>query len=360
MAFPFLLTSRLGAFMLRVAIIGASGYTGGELLRLLARHPDIHITVVTSEKSAGTPVDTLFPHLKGALNLKFEALNTETIPQKADFFFLALPHTTSMTPVAQLTGCGKKVVDLSADFRLKDTAAYEHWYKVKHTESKLLGTAVYGLPELNREAIRKASLVANPGCYPTGALLGLVPFIQESLIDLDGIVVDSKSGISGAGRGAALPYHFPEVNESVSAYQVGLHRHQPEIEQEISILADQSVQISFTPHLVPMSRGILTTMYVRMKKNFGPGHGVGLLEKTYKGEPFIHILPSGLWPNTKSVRGSNACHIGITIDPRTRIATIVTAIDNLMKGGSGQAVQNMNLMVGFPETLGLQSPALFP
>ncbi len=346
--------------MLRVAVIGASGYTGGELLRLLVRHPEVHITAATSEQSAGKPVDVLFPYLVGHLDLVFEPLDLEVLSHKADFFFLALPHTTAMSVVSRLIRKGKKVVDLSADFRLKDPALYPQWYQTTHTDPELLQSAVYGLPEFHRQAIQKVSLVANPGCYPTGTLLGLAPLLKESLVHPDGIVIDAKSGVSGAGRNVALPYHFPEINESVSPYSVACHRHQPEIEQELSALIHQPVQVTFTPHLVPMTRGILTTLYARTKKPINPTDWVKHAKKFYKGEPFIHVLPLGHWPNTRDVRGSNACHIGLNTDPRTGQVIVATAIDNLMKGASGQAVQNMNLMMGFDETRGLQAPALFP
>lgn len=367
--------------MLKVAIIGASGYTGGELLRLLVRHPKIRITAATSEQSAGQPIQAPFPNLSGRLDLVLEPLDIEILSGKADFFFLALPHTTAMACAAGLLKKGKKVVDLSADFRLKDPKLYRQWYQVTHTHPDLLRSAVYGLPEVHRAAIRKASLVANPGCYPTGALLGLIPLLDGRLpvpvcagrparqtgtalkgprIHLDGIVIDAKSGVSGAGRRATLDYHFSEVNESASAYQVASHRHLPEIEQEIAALVGKPVCVSFTPHLLPMTRGILTTLYARMKKPLPSLDWVEQFEGFYQNEPFVHVLPLGQWPNTRNVRGSNACHIGVVADPRTEQVIIVTAIDNLVKGAAGQAVQNMNLMMGFNETLGLEDPGLFP
>lgn len=352
--------------MLKVAIIGASGYTGGELLRLLIRHPKIRITAATSEQSAGQPIQALFPNLSGRLDLVLEPLELEILSGKADFFFLALPHTTAMACAAGLIKKGKKVVDLSADFRLKDPKQYRQWYQATHTHPDLLQSAVYGLPEIHRAAIRTASLVANPGCYPTGALLGLIPLLNGRTalkgprIHLDGIVIDAKSGVSGAGRSVALAYHFSEVNESASAYQVASHRHLPEIEQEIAALVGKPVCVSFTPHLLPMTRGILTTLYARMKEPLPNLDWVKQFEGFYQDEPFVHVLPLGQWPNTRNVRGSNACHIGVVADPRTGQVIIVTAIDNLVKGAAGQAVQNMNLMMGFDETLGLEDPGLFP
>ena len=352
--------------MLKVAIIGASGYTGGELLRLMVRHPKVKITAVTSEQSVGKPVEALFPNLIGESSLIFEPLDVEAQSAKADFFFVALPHTTAMACAAQLIGEGKKVVDLSADFRLKDPQLYQQWYKTEHAYPDLLRSAVYGLPELHRKAVRKASLVANPGCYPTGALLGLLPLLtgvgsaKGPLIHLNGIVIDAKSGVTGAGRSPALAYHFPEVNESASAYNVASHRHQPEIEQEISTMASRPVQVVFTPHLLPMSRGILTTLYARMKDPGAVPDWTRQFADHYEDEPFVRVLPPGQWPSTRNVRGSNACHIGVGADTRTGLVIVVTVIDNLMKGAAGQAVQNMNLMMGFDETLGLEPPALFP
>jgi N-acetyl-gamma-glutamyl-phosphate reductase len=346
--------------MLRVAIIGASGYTGTELLRILARHSAVRITAATSEKSAGTPVHELFPHLAGLEDLTFEAFDAASVAPKADFFFMALPHTTGMTSVAAFLGEGKKVVDLSADFRLKSRDEYEKWYKVSHACPQWLESAVYGLPELHRESIRKTALVACPGCYPTGALLGLVPLIQGKRIHLEDIVINSLSGVSGAGRQPQLDYHFPEVNESAAAYGVTTHRHRPEIDQELSRVAVQSVHASFTPHLVPMTRGILTTVTARLKGSVRDGELRKLVLSFFADEPFVRVLPEGHWPATRDVRGSNHCHIGLAVDLITKRVTIVTAIDNLVKGASGQAVQCMNLMMGFDETQGLEAGGLFP
>jgi N-acetyl-gamma-glutamyl-phosphate reductase len=352
--------------MLKIAIIGASGYTGGELLRLLVQHPKALITAVSSEQSAGKPITALFPNLSGHSDLVFEPLQIEKLSKKAEFFFLALPHTQAMMCATRLIEQGKSIVDLSADFRLKDPRLYQQWYKTSHTCPDLLRAAVYGLPELHRKEIQKTSLVANPGCYPTGALLGLLPLLKGSasdkkpLIQLDSIVIDAKSGVSGAGRTPALATLFPEVNESASAYNVASHRHQPEIDQEISAMASEPVHVAFSPHLLPMTRGILTTLYVRTKPHLSGLDWVRHYKNHYKNEPFVEILPPGQWPNTRNVRGSNSCHIGLTSETRGDRLIIVTAIDNLMKGAAGQAVQNMNLMLGYEETLGLEAPGLFP
>ncbi len=346
--------------MLRVAIIGASGYTGGELLRILGGHPSVQISAVTSEKSAGKPVDELFPHLSALQSLTFERLNLEKISHEADFFFLALPHTQAMTAVAFLYPKGLKIVDLSADFRLKDPEVFQLSYQAPHSFPEGLKTVVYGLPELHRKAIQKASFIANPGCFPTGAILGLTPALKKSMILSDEIIIDAKSGISGAGRSPTLSTHFPEINESVMAYNVTQHRHRPEINQELSALAVKPVQVCFVPHLVPVSRGILTTIYASLHKPLSGEALQDCFSTYYKNEPFVRVLPHGKWPGLRNVRGTNVCEIGISSDPDTGKMVVVTAIDNLVKGASGQAVQNMNLMMGYDEGLGLKEFGLFP
>lgn len=345
---------------LKIAIVGSSGYTGGELYRILLHHRQATITAVTSEKSAGKPLTAIFPHLSGLTDLVCESLDPETIAKKADFIFLALPHVTSQEAAFQFQKLGKKVVDLSADYRLRDPELYQKWYDHAHQYPELLKTAVYGLPELNRESIKKASLIANPGCYPTSAILGLAPLLKNRLIDHTTIVVDSKSGVSGAGRSPSLPYHYPEANEGFMAYKVGSHRHTPEIEQELSSLAGGQVILNFTPHLVPMTRGILTTVYAKFMTQMDAGSLHSLYREFYKREPFVRVLAPGTFPNVTYVKGSNFCDIGVYADPRTGRAVVVTAIDNLVKGASGQAVQNMNLMSGLDETEGLKFAGLFP
>lgn len=349
--------------MIKVAVLGASGYTGGELLRLLSLHPKVKLAAATSEKSAGKPIDTVFPNLKGRLTLTFDSLDLNRLTDRADLFFVALPHTTAMSVVPGLIAKEKKVIDLSADFRLKDPKKYETWYKTTHLYPDLLTQACYGLPELHRDAIKSARLVANPGCYPTGALLGLLPLFANSEVDPAGIIIDAKSGVSGAGRSPGQATHFPEANEAVSAYSIGRHRHLPEIEQELSRMAKQNISVTFIPHLIPINRGILSTIYARLNKTIETGKAVELYQDYYKGEPFVHVLPSGQLPNTRNVQGSNDCHIGLVVDNHDRKAAtlvVVTAIDNLVKGAAGQAIQNMNLMMGFEESLGLTAPGLFP
>jgi N-acetyl-gamma-glutamyl-phosphate reductase len=343
----------------RVGIIGATGYTGQELLRLLVRHPEIEITVLTSQKYAGMAIDQVFPSLAKQIDLKCEELSADIILKKVDFVFTAVPHKTAMETVPPFYHGGKKIVDLSADFRFKEAAVYERWYQ-KHTHPELLPETVFGLPEVHREAIRKSKLVGNPGCYPTGALLGLIPLIERGLVVLDQIVVDSKSGVSGAGRDVVLGSLFCEVNEGVKAYKIFEHRHTPEIEQELSRLAGKKLAVTFVPHLIPMDRGILSTIYVNLMRKLKTEEALSLFQEHYSKEPFIRIYPPGKLPNTKDVRGTNYCDIGMKVNETEGRMVVVTAIDNLVKGASGQAVQNMNLMLGFPETMGLDVVPLSP
>lgn len=346
--------------MLKIAIAGASGYTGLELIRLLDRHPQVVITAVTSEQSAGKPISDIFPSLRGRCDMVLEPLDPAAVAAGADLIFTALPHQEAMKVVPAFLAAGKKVVDLSADYRLHDPAVYGAWYE-RHKNPELLQAAVYGLPELRREAIRQACLVANPGCYPTSVILGLKPLLENGLIDPDTIIADSKSGTSGAGRSAKVDSLYCEVNESFKAYGVGgVHRHTPEIEQELSELAGRPVTITFTPHLLPMDRGILSTIYAAPARAMTTEQLVALYADSYRDEPFVRPLPKGQFPATAYVRGSNFCDIGVTLDSRTNRIVVVSAIDNLVKGASGQAIQNMNLVCGFPETLGLEGPAIFP
>ncbi len=346
--------------MLRVAICGGSGYAGAELLRILASHPQVKITVVTSEKSAGKRVSDLFPHLHRYENLIYEPLDREKIISGADLFFMALPHAASQVAVDFFVSQGKKVIDLSADFRLKDARIYEEWYKVPHMFPGTLKKAVYGLPELYRKKIAKASLVANPGCYPTGAIIGLTPAIKKGLIKPDSIVIDSKSGASGAGRQSEVSFSYCEVNEGFKAYSVASHRHTPEIEQELSAVAGKGIRVNFTPHLVPMDRGLLTTIYAKLAKGMEGKDVHAIYRAAYGKEPFTKVLEIGKFPNVKNVRCTNLCELGVTVNKRTGALIVVAAIDNLVKGAAGQAVHNMNIMMGFDETEALNAIALFP
>ena len=353
----------------RVAVAGASGYTGAELLRLLSQHPHVTLTAVTSEKSAGAAVSSVYPHLQNVIDLNFEALAPEALAERADILFLALPHTKSMGPVASCMKAGKRVIDLSADFRLKNPHTYETWYQTPHAHPDLIRSAVYGLPELHRSAIAQARLVASPGCYPTAAILQLAPLLAHGLIVPDSIVIDAKSGVSGAGRSPALPYHFPEAHESLEPYKIGQHRHIPEIEQELAGLSnkhgktttglDATVTVAFTPHLVPMNRGILSTAYARAKGPLDVVELRALYRDFYKGEQFVRLLEHAM-PNPRHVRGANYCDIAVHADSRTGWIVTVSAIDNLIKGAAGQAIQAMNLMLGYPEGMGLASPGIYP
>ncbi len=359
--------------LISVAVVGASGYVGGELLRLLAIHPRVRLATVTSEKSAGKPVSEVFPHLAALVPGTFEPLDAEAVSVRADLIFLALPHTKSFQPASVCLEAGKKVVDLSADFRLRDPAAYKDWYDTTHPRPDLLHTAVYGLPELHREDIRSAQLVASPGCYPTAAILQLSPLAAKGLIQPGSIIIDAKSGVSGAGRSPALPYHFPEANESIEAYNIGRHRHTPEIEQELSILVSghekspfsqgghsQNVTVAFTPHLVPMNRGILSTAYCRLSTSLSPADIRSLYHEFYKGENFVRLLGEGHSANPRYMRGSNFCDLSLHVDARSGLVVTTAALDNLVKGAAGQAIQAMNLMLGFPESLGLLTPGVYP
>ncbi|HID70941.1 MAG TPA: N-acetyl-gamma-glutamyl-phosphate reductase [Desulfobacterales bacterium] len=346
--------------MLRVAIIGASGYTGVELARILCNHPEFELTVATSRQYAGKPLSDVFPNLLGKTDLICENLTIEELCEQADLFFAAVPHKTAMDLVPQLLRVGKKVVDLSADFRLRDVAVYEEWYQ-EHSSPEFIAEAAYGLPELYREQIKKARLVANPGCYPTSIVLGLAPLLQKGLIDPATIVVDSKSGTTGAGRSANVGTLFCEVHDGFKAYKVGgTHRHLPEIEQELSGVSGKQVTISFTPHLLPISRGILSTSYASLSADVTEDALRDLYLEMYKDEPFVRIVPAGTFPTTQHVRGSNFCDIGFAIDKRTNRIIVVSTIDNIVKGAAGQAVQNMNLICGLEETMGLEGAPFFP
>lgn len=346
---------------IRVAVVGATGYTGGELLRLLAGHPRVTVAAVTSEQSAGKSVADVFPSLARIIQLPLAAFNAEKIAADVDFAFVALPSGAAMDAAASLAATGCRVVDLSPDYRFLDPAVYQRWYGGPHRHQKLLAKAVYGLPELHRRKIAKARVVGNPGCYPTGALIALAPLASKGLLTPGApIIIDAKSGISGAGRGASLPYHFPEANEGMMAYKVGRHRHQPEIVQEVARLARGPAAVLFTPHLAPMTRGIFCTIYVETTKPLSSERVAAFYRTAYRNEPFVRVLEPGESPQTKAVWGSNYCDIGVVADPETNRVVLMAAIDNLVKGAAGQAIQNMNLMCGFPETLGLSAPPVFP
>ena len=346
--------------MTRVAIVGSSGYTGVELARILCNHPHVEITAATSRQYAGKKLAEVFPNLRSRVDLVCENLGVAEICERADVIFTAVPHKTAMNVVPELLAAGKKVIDLSADFRLRDVAVYEKWYD-PHTAPEYLAEAVYGLPEIYREKIKTARLIANPGCYPTSIILALAPLLAAGVVDARTIIADSKSGTSGAGRGASVATLFCEVTDGFRPYKVGgTHRHIPEIEQELSVLAGDDVTVSFTPHLLPVSRGILSTIYASVQPGVTREEIASLYARQYDGEYFIRVLEAGALPATQYVRGSNFCDIAFALDPRTSRIIITSAIDNIVKGASGQAVQNMNLVCGFAENAGLETAPYFP
>lgn len=345
--------------MHRIAVVGASGYTGVELLRLLSRHPDTELVCITSRQYAGQSVCKVFPSLQGCLDLVFEDVDPAGLAGRADLVFTAVPHQTAMGMIPDLLDVGCRVVDLSADFRISDVSTYEEWYQ-QHTAEGLLCEAIYGLPELFRERIPAARLIANPGCYPTSVALALAPLLENNLVDTTTIIVDSKSGTSGAGRAAKVESLYCEVNEGFKAYSLPRHRHTPEIEQTLSTLAGRGVTITFTPHLLPVNRGILSTCYASLAVPMTLEQLHEIYHKRYVNETFVRVLPLGTLPNIAQVRGSNYCDIGLAVDLRTGRVIALAAIDNLVKGAAGQAVQNMNLMLSLPESTGLLNPPVFP
>ncbi|MDS1029349.1 N-acetyl-gamma-glutamyl-phosphate reductase [Bacillota bacterium LX-D] len=346
--------------MIKASIIGATGYTGIELVRILLNHPEVELEALTSQSYVEEDFSAVYPNITGYIQKKCTEDNIEEIVKYSDVVFVALPHGHAVPVAKEVLRQGKKIIDLGADFRFRQSDVYENWYKVKHSGSELLAKAVYGLPELNREEIKKNTIIGNPGCYPTSIILALAPALQKKLVNTDTLIIDSKSGVSGAGRKTGLGNHYAEVNESVHAYGVATHRHTPEIEQELSKLTGNKVTITFTPHLMPMTRGILSTIYATLNSKLNETEVREIYETFYAQEPFVHVLPKGQWPHTKWVYGSNNCFLNLTIDTRTNRLIIVSVIDNLVKGASGQAVQNMNLLFGFPETTALQIPGLFP
>lgn len=350
--------ARAARHKLKIGILGASGYTGADLVRLLAGHPSAEIAILTGNTQAGKRMADVFPHL-GALELPPLIATEDADWRGLDLAFCGLPHGTTQKVIAALPK-SLKVIDLSADFRLKDPAVYRDWYGHTHEAVALQAEAVYGLSEHNRAAIKNARLVANPGCYPTAVLLPLLPLVEAGLIDPDDIIVDAKSGVTGAGRSVKQEYLFTEVSEGLQPYNIGRHRHAPEMEQELSRAAGHALLISFTPHLVPMNRGEIATTYVRLAAGRTPAEIRQALVERYRQEAFVRVVGEDVVPHSRHVRGSNYCIIGVFADRIPGRAILVSAIDNLVKGASGQAIQNMNIMFGLPETLGLQQQPLFP
>ena len=342
--------------MIKVGIVGGTGYTGVELLRLLAQHPQADLQVITSRSEAGSAVSAMFPNLRGVVDLAFSDIDP-TLLRRCDVVFFATPNGTAMTMVRDLLDAGVRVIDLAADFRLSDPAEWQQWYGVPHACPELLAEAVYGLPEMNRARIRTARLVANPGCYPTAVTLGYLPLVEAGIVDNLQLIADAKSGVSGAGRKAEVGFLLSEAGENMKAYGVSGHRHMPEIRQNLVQLAAGEVGLTFVPHLTPMIRGIHATLYARLRKD---SDLQSLFESRYQGEPCVDVLPAGSVVETRSVRGSNMCRIAVHRPQQGDTVVVLSVIDNLVKGAAGQAVQNMNILFGLEESLGLHGIALLP
>lgn len=337
-------------FMLKVGVVGATGYTGEEIVRLLSGHKDILVTHLSAVVEKEEPISDIFPALKGKINLVCKKPNVDSAIKDADLVFLALPHRVSMEIAPKFLNAKKSVIDLSADYRL-DPDIYKRWYGTEHKDKDNIKNAAYGLPELYADSIKKAKLIANPGCYPTSIILAIAPMIEKKIIDTKYIIADSKSGVTGAGRRADIALSFGEVNENLKAYKVNEHQHKPEINKILSSLAGEDIDVVFTPHLIPMNRGILSTIYLRLKTKMDTKGVIDIYKKFYGGKPFVRIMESGKLPQIRDVVMTNFCDIGVKVTGD--VAVIVSCIDNLMKGAAGQAVQNMNLMCGFKETEGL-------
>jgi len=344
--------------MIRAGIVGGTGYTGVELLRILALHEQVEVAVVTSRSDDGLRVDALYPSLRGSIGVSFSKPDVDSLAT-CDVVFFATPNGTAMLMAEQLLARNVKVIDLSADFRINDAGEWSRWYGMEHACPDLIADAVYGLPEINRAQIVGANLIACPGCYPTAVQLGFLPLIENGLVDVEHLIADVKSGVSGAGRKAAVPSLMSETGESFKAYASAGHRHLPEIKQGLSLVADQPVGLTFVPHLVPMIRGIHATLYAQLKTD-AVDQLQALYERRYANEPFVDVLPLGTHPDTRNVRGSNNCQIALVVPQSGDTVVVLSVIDNLVKGAAGQAVQNMNLMFGFNENQGLQTMALYP
>ena len=345
---------------IRVGIIGATGYAGEELVRILYSHPAAEIVNLSSKSYAGQPYSKVYPSYKDLITDDCQPEDLEALSEEADVIFLALPHGLASSKVTEKVLQKCKIIDLGADFRLQDPDLYEQWYQVPHEGKGLLKEAVYGLCEWKRDEIRKTRLVANPGCYTTCSIMSRAPLVKEHMIEVDSVIIDAKSGVSGAGRGVSLGNHFAEVNESIKAYKVGCHRHTPEIEEQLSNLAGKPVTLTFTPHLVPMQRGILAVCYGKLTAPATWESIAEVYERYYGKEYFVRLMAKGEYPETRWVKGSNFVDIGFAVDERTGRIIVIGAIDNLVKGAAGQAVQNMNLLFGLAETLGLEQAPMFP
>ncbi len=342
--------------MIKAGIVGGTGYTGVELLRLLAKHPDVKLEAITSRSDAGTKVSEMFPSLRGRVDIEFVQPAPEILAG-CDVVFFATPNGIAMKEAKMLLEAGVRVIDLAADFRIRDVSAWEKWYGMKHASPELLEEAIYGLPEVNREAISKARLVANPGCYPTAVQLGFLPLIEEGLVDVDHLIADAKSGVSGAGKKAETGFLFSEASDNFKAYGVSGHRHLPEIRQGLSLAAKKEVGLTFVPHLTPLIRGIHATLYARLAAD---ADLQGIFEERYRDEPFVDVMPMGSHPETRSVRGANLCRLAVHRPQGSDTVVVLSVIDNLVKGAAGQAVQNMNIMFGFQEQTGIDIVPILP
>ena len=346
--------------MIKVGVIGAAGYGGGELCRLICQHPEAELVMATGHSNAGKHILEVWPHLRGFADLMVEELDIDKMAQAADVVFLALPHGHAVDTATALCQKGVKVIDLGADFRFNDVNIYEEWYKVHHNNPELAAKAVYGLPEIWREKVKNAEIIGNPGCFPTSVALGLYPLAKNGMIDMQSIIIDSKSGVSGAGRTPGSTTVYSECNESINAYKVACHRHTPEMEQSLSGISGEKALLNFTPHLTPMTRGILSTMYATLTEKGKSTDLKKLYEETYADEYFVRVLPDEVWPHTKWVAGSNFCDVNLKADLRTGRVIVCSCIDNVVKGAAGQAVQNMNIIFGLPENTGLRQVPMFP
>jgi N-acetyl-gamma-glutamyl-phosphate reductase len=345
--------------MINVSVLGATGYAGIELVRLLASHPEACIKNLVSQSFVGEKISKIYPNFKNVLDIECIALDTKKIAEESDVVFTALPHGASKTVIPDLYGYGVKIIDLSGDFRYNDEKVYEAWYGEPHTNPELMKKAVYGLCELHREAIKKAEIIGNPGCYTTCSILGSAPLFANKLIQTDSVIIDAKSGVTGAGRSTSLDNSFCECTENMKAYKIATHRHTSEIEQECSLLAGEEVTLSFTPHLIPLKRGILATIYANLSRKVTEDEILALYKEFYKDEHFVRIYDKGSLPETNHVAGSNFVDIGVKVDQRLNRVIAVSCIDNLIKGAAGQAIQNMNLLFDLPEEMGISNPGFY-
>ncbi len=345
--------------MINVCVLGATGYAGCELVRILSGHKDVSLKMLVSHSYVGQKMSDIYPHLRGICDMVCEDLDVDKAAKECDVVFTALPHGASKEVIPALYEKGLKVIDLSGDFRYNDVKVYEKWYGQTHSNPELLEESVYGLCELHRESIKNARLIGNPGCYTTCSILGMAPLVKERYIDTKSIIIDAKSGVTGAGRGLHINYHFCECTENMMAYKVGVHRHTSEIEQELSLLAGEEIALSFTPHLVPMKRGIFATCYANMTVDKSTEEVVELYKEFYKNEKFVRVYDAGRLPESNHVSGSNFVDIGVCVDKRLNRVIVISAIDNLYKGAAGQAVQNMNIMFGFDEGEGIDKAGFY-